>query len=92
MQFSAAMLPDDVERATLAGRLALPEGPTPVLIRDGAVEDMSRVAPTMADLIELRRRRSRWRANGCSPSTNCCARAEELLLAPIDLQSSRPPA
>ena len=52
MLFSAAMLPDDVERATLAGRLSLPEGPTPVLIRGGMVEDMSRIAPTMADLIE----------------------------------------
>lgn len=50
--FSAAMLPVDLAEATLAGRLLLDEGPTPVVIRDGAVEDVSRVAPTMADLLD----------------------------------------
>src|SRR5690348_7981017 len=53
MEFTAAMLPKDVAEATLAGRLLLDEGPTPVLIRDGAVEDISRAAPTIADLMEL---------------------------------------
>ncbi|MDB5669408.1 MAG: fumarylacetoacetate hydrolase, partial [Alphaproteobacteria bacterium] len=46
------MLPDDLGDATLAGRIALPQGPSPVLIRDGFVEDMSAVAPTMADLLD----------------------------------------
>ena len=50
--FSAAMLPDDLPDALLAGRLLLPEGPTPVLIRGGRVEDMSRIAPTVADLLD----------------------------------------
>ncbi len=53
MLFSAAMLPIDVARATLAGRLLLDDGPTPVLIRGGYVEDVSRIAPTIADLMEL---------------------------------------
>ena len=53
MRFDVAMLPDDVAQATLAGRLLLGEGPTPVLIRGGAVEDVSHVAPTIADLMEL---------------------------------------
>ena len=53
MKFTAAMLPDDAAQATLAGRLLLDEGPTPVLIRDGAVEDVSRAAPTIADLMDL---------------------------------------
>jgi fumarylacetoacetate (FAA) hydrolase family protein len=53
MQFEAAMLPDDVASATLAGRLLLDEGPTPVLIQRGAVRDVSRSAPTIADLMEL---------------------------------------
>jgi len=48
-----AMLPDDVAHAVLAGRLLLDEGPTPVLIREGVVEDVSRSAPTVADLMEL---------------------------------------
>ena len=50
--FSAAMLPVDVADAILAGRLLLDEGPTPVIIRDGRVEDVSRVAPTLADLLD----------------------------------------
>ncbi|HEX4736544.1 MAG TPA: fumarylacetoacetate hydrolase family protein [Allosphingosinicella sp.] len=85
MQFSTAMLPDDVERATLAGRVALPEGPTPVLIRNDMVEDMSRVAPTMADLIE---RGSFESLEGRRLFTldELCGRAAELLLSPIDLQ------
>lgn len=49
---AAGMLPDDVAQATLAGRLQLPAGPTPVLIRGGLVEDMSAVAPTMSDLLD----------------------------------------
>jgi fumarylacetoacetate (FAA) hydrolase family protein len=50
---TAAMFPDDVEAATLVGRLLLDEGPTPVMIRRGMVEDVSRAAPTVADLMEL---------------------------------------
>ena len=52
MQLSAAMLPADLARATLAGRLQLDDGPTPVLIRGGFVEDVSPAAPTVADLVE----------------------------------------
>lgn len=47
------MLPADVSNAILAGRLLLDDGPTPVLIRSGAVEDVSRTAPTIADLMDL---------------------------------------
>lgn len=50
--FSAAMLPIDLPDATLVGRLALAEGPTPVLIRGGDVFDVSRAAPTVAHLLE----------------------------------------
>ena len=53
MQFSAAMLPVDHAGATLAGRLLLDAGPTPVVIRNGAVEDVSRSAPTIADLMDF---------------------------------------
>ena len=53
MQFSATMLPVDAAEATLAGRLLLDEGPTPVLIRQAAVEDVSRSAATIADLMDL---------------------------------------
>ena len=50
--FSAAMLPVDVGDAVLVGRLRLEEGPTPVLIRDGEVFDVSATAPTVADLLD----------------------------------------
>ena len=53
MQFGAAMLPEDAVRATLAGRLLLDDGPTPVLIRNCYVEDISRASPTVADLMDL---------------------------------------
>jgi fumarylacetoacetate (FAA) hydrolase family protein len=79
----AHMLPADVGDAVLAGRLLLDDGPTPVLIRGGAVEDVSRAAPTIADLMDLP-----------DPSAVRGERLfgiEELptekLLAPIDLQA-----
>ena len=46
------MLPDDLTSALLVGRVALPEGPTPVIVRDGMVHDVSRVAATVADLLD----------------------------------------
>ena len=51
MEFSGAMLPDDAADAVLAGRLLLDDGPTPVLVRDGVVEDVSRSAATISDLM-----------------------------------------
>src|SRR5690348_16304245 len=53
MQFSTAMLPADHGAATLVGRLLLDDGPTPVVIRNGVVEDVSRSAATVADLMDL---------------------------------------
>jgi fumarylacetoacetate (FAA) hydrolase family protein len=40
--------------ATLIGRIDLGQGPTPVLVRDGGVYDMSAIAGTSAELIEDR--------------------------------------
>lgn len=50
--FSPEMLPSDFSHATLVGRLLLDEGPTPVVIRGGQVEDVSRQAATVSDLLE----------------------------------------
>jgi fumarylacetoacetate (FAA) hydrolase family protein len=47
------MLPADHSNAILVGRLLLDDGPTPVLIRDGAVENVSRSSATVADLMDL---------------------------------------
>ncbi len=90
MTFSAAVLPDDHEGATLAGRLWLDAGPTPVLIRGGVVQDMSASAPTLADLLE----RSDLASLGGKPLFTLEELAERvgsakpgsLLLSPVDLQ------
>jgi fumarylacetoacetate (FAA) hydrolase family protein len=86
MQFTSATLPADLQAATLAGRLLLEEGPTPVLIRDGAVEDISRTTPTVADLMDL--------PDPSSVSGNRIFSIDELgqlpaerFLAPVDLQA-----
>jgi fumarylacetoacetate (FAA) hydrolase family protein len=50
--FSAAMMPVDVDDAILVGRLQLEAGPTPVVVRGGAVFDVSRAAATVADLLD----------------------------------------
>ena len=50
--FSAAMLPVDLDDAILVGRLQLEAGPTPVVVRGGAVFDVSRAAATVSDLLD----------------------------------------
>src|SRR3954452_11071319 len=86
MPSSAAMLPANAADATLAGRLLLDDGPTPVLIRNGAVEDVSRAAPTIADLMDA--------PDPLAVSGERLFSVEELtnlhadrFLAPVDLQA-----
>lgn len=85
MQFSAAMLPADLDRATLAGRLQLDEGPTPVLIRGGVVEDVSQAAPTVADLMEADI--ATIRGERLCSLDELYAMPQERFLAPIDVQA-----
>ncbi|VTU15647.1 Fumarylacetoacetate (FAA) hydrolase family protein [Variovorax sp. PBL-H6] len=50
----ATSLPRDVERAALIGRLWQPDvGPTPVVIHEGGLHDLTRLAPTTSQLLEL---------------------------------------
>ena len=51
----AAVLPADHERAILIGRVWLParDCPVPVLVRGGALLDLSGLAPTVSQLLEL---------------------------------------
>jgi fumarylacetoacetate (FAA) hydrolase family protein len=86
MKFTAAMLPEDAAGATLAGRFLLDEGPTPVLIREGAVEDVSRAAPTIADLMDLSESASvsGGRLFGLDALMEL---PSERFLAPVDLQA-----
>ena len=58
MDLSATqILPADAERATLIGRAWVPGrigGPSPVVIADGGVYDLARVAPTVSELLNSR--------------------------------------
>jgi fumarylacetoacetate (FAA) hydrolase family protein len=83
--FKADLLPTDHAQAILVGRLLLEAGPTPVVIREGQVFDVSATAATMADLME---RDDIARLSGplvCSVEALGSSESPALL-APIDLQ------
>ena len=44
-------LPADWRDAVLVGRLLTSEGPTPIVVADGRVRDVSRIAPTVSELL-----------------------------------------
>ncbi|WP_334162715.1 fumarylacetoacetate hydrolase family protein [Phenylobacterium sp.] len=46
-----SLLPHDAEDSLLIGRIRTREGPSPVAVRQGRLEDLSAVAPTVADLL-----------------------------------------
>ncbi|MDR6854647.1 fumarylacetoacetate hydrolase family protein [Variovorax guangxiensis] len=51
---SATSLPRDAGRAALIGRLWQPDvGPTPVVVHEGGLHDLTRLAPTTSQLLEL---------------------------------------
>jgi len=88
---SPAFLPDDWRDAILVGRMDLGEGPTPILVKDGQVFDVSATAPTVSQLLEM------W--DGTVPQGKPLGdiadfgltrawdgNAKSRLLAPIDLQ------
>ncbi|NIJ20856.1 fumarylacetoacetate (FAA) hydrolase family protein [Sphingomonas naasensis] len=81
----AELLPVDHAQAILVGRVLLAAGPTPVLLRDGLVHDVSATAPTVADLLE----RDDLASLTGTPICDVDALGGEgapRLLAPIDLQ------
>jgi fumarylacetoacetate (FAA) hydrolase family protein len=88
-------LPADWPAAMLLGRIDFGAGPTPVLVRAGRVADMSRVAPTVADLLNNFPPGSELPAgvdlgplqemNFC-PAWATAANAAPRLLTPVDLQ------
>ena len=49
----AALLPDDWRAGRFLGRVQRPLGPTPILVEDGIAFDMSALAPTVSQLVEL---------------------------------------
>ncbi|MCW3847433.1 fumarylacetoacetate hydrolase family protein [Sphingomonas sp. LB-2] len=79
------MLPSDHGQAILIGRVLLDAGPTPVIVRDGVVHDVSATAPTVADLLERDDLASVTGRALCDVSA-LNAPGQPRLLAPVDLQ------
>jgi len=81
-------LPRDLVRASLIGRMDLGDGPTPVLIRQGRLFDLSGLAPTVADVLNRLEPAEEAHGldlgpfDGVAPAPGAPPR----LLAPIDLQ------
>ena len=78
-----AWLPHDWRDAVLVGRLDRGAGPVPIVIRAGGVEDMARVAPTVAQLLTM--------SGPLPPGETLGAPGVvfadvDTLLAPVDLQ------
>lgn len=71
----------DWQSGTFIGRIASPEGPTPVILTHGELFDMARVAPTVAALVEA----GDFTAAG-GRSLGAYDPAAVTLLSPIDLQ------
>jgi len=82
---SATTLPADQDVAVLAGRLLTEAGPTTILVRNGVVEDVSRAAPTISDLIDYENGAS-LRGEPLGSVTDLLSGALGKLLAPVDLQ------
>ena len=87
-------LPQDWQSATLVGRLQTQDGPTPILVKNGEVFDMTPVAPTVSQLLKA------WPEAGVPAGGKSLGKLEDFtfgtswsgerkgdqLLSPIDLQ------
>ncbi len=87
-------LPQDWQSATLIGRLQTQDGPTPILVKNGEVFDMTPVAPTVSQLLKA------WPETGVPSGGKSLGKLENFnfgkawsgerkgdqLLSPIDLQ------
>lgn len=90
-------LPQDYMQALLLGRLETFQGPTPVLVQDGEVYDISSYAPTTADFLRIWTGDEAWKKTatslgqiedlGLTPSWERDGdNAVPRLLSPVDLQ------
>ncbi len=84
-------LPRDWRDATLVGRLALADGPTPVVVTGGRVRDVSRAAPTVSHLLNVWTGVPEGRDLGELADLGLKTawsggKADARLLAPVDLQ------
>jgi len=83
MTDTLSMLPADWREGLFLGRIDRGEGPTPVLLSGGIAYDMSRVAPTVADLVDAGAFNA---AEGKAIGDAEAVLAKGTLLSPIDLQ------
>jgi fumarylacetoacetate (FAA) hydrolase family protein len=83
----ATMLAGDWRDGLFVGRIETAEGPTPVLLHGGVLHDMSRVAPTVSQLIADRAfDASQGIAVGDLEELSVSADGAPRLLSPVDLQ------
>src|SRR6187402_1921272 len=83
----ATMLADDWRDGLFLGRIDTAAGPSPVLLKDGVLHDMSRVAPTASQLVTDRAfDAAAGIALGDLDSLTLSADAPPRLLSPVDLQ------
>jgi fumarylacetoacetate (FAA) hydrolase family protein len=78
-RFVLGAMPEDWQTGSFVGRIVTSEGPSPVLIQGGEAFDMSRAAPTVAAMVQMRAFDSAAGRSLGSPDTLT-------LLSPIDLQ------
>ncbi|TWB43854.1 fumarylacetoacetate hydrolase family protein [Nitrospirillum pindoramense] len=92
-----SIFPEDSANAVLLGRIDAGEGPTPVLIRNGEIFDLSGVAPTVSDLMNRLEpgqipegksigRVADWDLKPTWAGGQAVAPGRAKLLTPIDLQ------
>lgn len=86
LPFDNAALPIDHEDAVLAGRVSTPQGPTPVVVREGQVFDVSAQAVTTADLFDLNAPHTVAGTPLCALTELTIGGGEYELLSPLDLQ------
>lgn len=79
-------LPEDAASAVLIGRMDFGDGPTPVLLSQGEIHDVSAIAPTVSELLERLEPGSRPGGRHVGAIEEIAANDRVALLAPIDLQ------
>jgi fumarylacetoacetate (FAA) hydrolase family protein len=79
------MLPVDNAQAVLVGRVQTDTGPSPVILREGRIYDVSAIAPTVADLLD-RDDPAGVTGTDIGPVADLGTDNGPALLAPIDLQ------
>lgn len=89
----AGILPEDAENATLVGRVwdNGVDGPVPVLLKNGQLHDISAIAPTLSEILEIPDVVARLRTTGdfpvLGPFGDFTSGKSGTLLAPADLQA-----